>query len=100
MTLYRFRNGFIRLWVRKLWIFASIDSLFYPFILYSIYLVFGPWFFGHLIDDRTGVVFVWGTYFEGGIKLPGTFTYFYGFTHVLTFNGPLIFILAHTADVR
>lgn len=100
MTLYRFRNRCIRAWVRRMWIFANINSIIYPFIIYTIYLAIGPWFFGHLIDGRIGVVFVWGTYFEGGIFLPGTLTYFYGFAHILFFNGVLILIVGYTADVR
>lgn len=100
MTFHRLRNRCFRLWLRKLWIFASVRSLLYPFVVYTVYLVVGPWCFGHLIDDRTGVMFAWGTFFEGGTYLAGTFSYVYGFIHVLTFNGLLIQVLAHAADLR
>lgn len=96
----RFRNRWIRLWIRKFWIFANINSLFYPFLVYTLYLAFGPWFVGDLIDGRMGVVFVWGTYFEGGTYLSGTMTYFNGFLHVFFFNLILVVIIAHAADVR
>lgn len=99
MPMHRFRNRIAYIWVRKLWIFANIDGLFYPVAIYSVYLTFGPWFAGHLVDGRIGVVFAWGTIFDGKF-LPGTFSYFYGFTHVVLFNGMLIIILALTADFR
>lgn len=77
------------------------NELYFNLIIYIflVYLTFGPWFAGHLIDGRIGVVFAWGTIFDGKF-LTGTFSYFYGFTHVVLFNGMLIIILALTADFR
>ena len=100
MTMCRIRNRWIRLWMRKIWIFSSINSLFYPYLVYTLYLGVGPWFIGHLIDGRIGVVFVWGSFFQGGTFLPGTMTFFYGAFHLWFFNGLLVLFLSHAADVR
>ncbi|KAI9551793.1 hypothetical protein GHT06_022129 [Daphnia sinensis] len=100
MTVWRIRTTWIRLWIRKFWIFASINSLLFPFLAYTAYLAFGPWFIAHFVGDRTGVLFVWGTLFQDGTYLPGTTTYFYCALHVIFFNMLLVTILAHTADVR
>ncbi|XP_046445010.1 transmembrane protein 62-like [Daphnia pulex] len=90
----------VNLLIRKFWVFSGIKKLFYPILAYSIYLCVGPWLAGYLIDDRIGVVFAWGTFFQDGIFLKGTTTYLYCGIHIILFNGPLICILAHTADVR
>ncbi|XP_057374935.1 transmembrane protein 62-like isoform X2 [Daphnia carinata] len=100
MTALRIRTSWIRLWVRKFWIFASINSLLFPYLAYTVYLAFGPWFMAHFVADRIGVLFVWGTLFEDGTYLPGTTTYFYCAMHVIFFNMLFVTILAHTADVR
>lgn len=100
MTVLRIRTSCIRLWVRKFWVFASINRLLFPFLAYTVYLTFGPWFIAHFVEDRVGVLFVWGTLFDDGLYLPGTTTYFYCAIHVIFFNMLLVIILAHTADVR
>ncbi|EFX84466.1 hypothetical protein DAPPUDRAFT_314796 [Daphnia pulex] len=90
----------VKLLIRKFWVFSGVKKLLYPILAYTLYLCVGPWLAGHLIDGRIGVVFAWGTFFEDGIFLKGTTTYLYCGFHILLFNGPLICILAHTADVR
>ena len=97
--MHRIKPQFLRIFFRKLWMVANIDSLFYPFSFYSMYLIFGPWFIGEIIRDEIGVVFSWGT-FLGGKFLPGSMSYFYGFLHILTFNVPLLFIIGNAADYR
>ncbi len=33
--MHRFRNRIAYIWIRKLWIFANIDGLFYPVAIYT-----------------------------------------------------------------
>jgi hypothetical protein len=96
----RVKYACLKLLLRKFWVFTGIKKLFYPILAYTLYLCVGPWLAGYLIDDRIGVVFAWGTFFQDGIFLKGTTTYLYCGIHIILFNGPLICILAHTADVR
>ena len=49
--------------LRKLWMVANIDGLFYPFAFYSLYLLWGPWIVGEIINGRTGIIFAWGAFF-------------------------------------
>ena len=99
MVMHRVKPRFLRSWLRKVWMVANIDSLFYPLTFYSVYLTFGPWFVGEIVQGQTGVVFSWGT-FLGDKFLPGSMSYCYGFLHTLTFNLPLVFIIGNTADCR
>lgn len=97
--MHRLKYRWFHSFSRKMWIFATTDSLFYPVSFYTLYLTFGPWFAGHVIDGRVGVVFPWGTIFQGHF-LSGTFTYFYGLNQIVFFNAILILLLAHAADQR
>lgn len=100
IVMHRFSNRFVRSWLKKLWIVATVDCLFYPIVCFTFYLVGGPWWIGDLIDGNTAIVFAWGIVFDAGAKfLPGTTTYLYGFAHLLLYNGPLILVLGHTADL-
>ncbi|XP_015586433.1 transmembrane protein 62 [Cephus cinctus] len=89
----------IHWWVRKLWILSSIDRLFFPVILYALYLTIGPWVIGEIIDNHTGMIFAWGI-FVGNSYLPGSLTYAYGFFQLFSFHLPLVLILAHRVDQR
>ncbi|KAJ8922672.1 hypothetical protein NQ315_007704 [Exocentrus adspersus] len=86
-------------WLRKIWILTTIDRAFWPIALYPLYLSFGPWSIGHLVEDHIGVIFAWGI-FVNGTFLPGSFTYNYGFLQLITFQLPLTLILANIADHR
>lgn len=63
--------------IRKLWILSSIDRIFYPLMLYTLYICIGPWSIGYIIEDNLGVIFAWGIITNGAF-LPGSFTYAYG----------------------
>lgn len=95
----RTKRGILRLIVRKLWILSSIDRIFWPLIIYPIYLTVGPWSIGYIVENHIGAIFAWGIYVDGKF-LPGSFTYAYGFIQLLTFQIPLTFILAHGVDYR
>ncbi|XP_011144010.1 transmembrane protein 62 isoform X2 [Harpegnathos saltator] len=90
---------FFHWWLRKLWILSTIDRLFFPLVLYSLYLAVGPWTVGEVIENHIGVIFAWGT-FVGNAYLPGAFTYAYGFFQLFSFHLPLMLILAHQVDRR
>ncbi|KRT85365.1 hypothetical protein AMK59_726 [Oryctes borbonicus] len=92
-------GGFIKRWLRNLWILSTIDRIFWPMVLYPMYLSFGPWSIGHIIEDHIGIIFAWGIYIDG-ILLPGSFTYAYGFLQLITFQIPLTLILANGVNHR
>lgn len=75
------RGGCFKLFIKKLWILCTVDRLFYPLVFYPLYLTFGPWSIGYLIEDYIGIVFAWGIFIHGTF-LPGSFTYAYGFIQV------------------
>ncbi|GLH01779.1 Uncharacterized protein GBIM_07843 [Gryllus bimaculatus] len=89
----------IRRWVRKLWVLATVDRIFYPLVLYPLYLTIGPWSIGEIIEGHTGIIFAWGTIVNGSY-LPGSFTYAYGFLQMCSFQFPLTLFLANCLDQR
>ncbi|EFA02740.2 Transmembrane protein 62-like Protein [Tribolium castaneum] len=97
LTPPRLRGSFCRMWLRKFWVLSTVDRIFWPIFLYPLYLSFGPWSVGYLVEDHVGVIFAWGI-FVNGSYLPGSFTYAYGFIQLVTFQIPLTFILAHGVD--
>lgn len=74
-------SRWIRAWVQRMWMLSTIDRLYFPLVLYPLYLSFGPWCFGYIIEDHLGVIFAWGIFIRGSY-LPGSFTYAYGFLQV------------------
>lgn len=93
------RLGCIRTWLRKLWVLATVDRIFYPLVLYPLYLTVGPWSIGEVIEGYTGIIFAWGTIINGAY-LPGSFTYAYGFFQMCSFQFPLTLFLANCVDQR
>ncbi|XP_026752067.1 transmembrane protein 62-like [Galleria mellonella] len=85
--------------LRRVWLLTKIDRIFYPLILYTAYLPFGPWAIGELIDDHIGVVFAWGIVIRGSF-LPEAFTYMYGSVQLMFVQIPLIFVLARSLENR
>nr|CAD7264147.1 unnamed protein product [Timema shepardi] len=73
----------LQCWLQKLWILGTVDRIFYPLVLYALYLTVGPWSVGEVIEGYTGIIFAWGTIING-VYLPGSFTYAYGFLQVGT----------------
>ncbi|XP_047530793.1 transmembrane protein 62-like [Vanessa atalanta] len=85
--------------LRSLWLLSKIDRIFYPIVLYAIYLPLGPWVIGELIDGYIGTIFAWGILIKG-TYLPEPFTYTYGSVQLLFVQLPLILVLAHCLDTR
>lgn len=77
--------------LQQFWILSSVDRIFWPVILYCIYLAVGPWVICEIVDGRYGAVFVWGIYLDGSF-LPGSLTFFYGFSQLLLCQCPLNWI--------
>ncbi|KAK7474693.1 hypothetical protein BaRGS_00034058 [Batillaria attramentaria] len=86
-------------WVRRLWLAARINSVYYTLLMFLLYITFGPWFVGDFMSDHMGVLFVWGTFVKGTF-LPGSLTFIYGVFQVLTFNVPLTLIVGLVLDLR
>ncbi|GLV40020.1 hypothetical protein CBL_10916 [Carabus blaptoides fortunei] len=93
------KNRCLRTWTRKLWSLVTVDRIFYPLVLYPVYLCLGPWSAGYIIEEHFGVIFAWGIFVRGAY-LPGSFTYAYGFLQLFTFQIPFTFILANCIDHR
>lgn len=94
-----FRWTFIRALVRKIWILSSVDQIFWPLIIYMLYLPVGPWMVGELLDKEYGVIFAWGTFVHSSF-LPGSLTFAYGFFLFIFYVLPLVLGLAHCIDLR
>ncbi|XP_077286400.1 transmembrane protein 62-like [Arctopsyche grandis] len=92
------RNFFYK-WLRKLWLVSNIDSIFYPLIIYEVYLIIGPWFVGEVLEGHIGAIFSWGIIVNGEF-IPGLFTYVYGFIQLFLCQIPLTLVLANCADER
>lgn len=82
-----------------MWVLSKIDRVFYPIVLYAMYLPFGPWAIGQLIDGYTGTVFAWGIIIKGAF-LPEPFTYMYGSVQLVFVNIPLVLVLAYSLENR
>ncbi|GAB0096777.1 Neurotransmitter-gated ion-channel ligand-binding domain [Sergentomyia squamirostris] len=98
-TRPKFRLGFVRNVIRKLWLLASVNRLFFPLFIFYIYMLVGPWAAGDIIDGHFGVVFMWGIVVDG-IILPGSLTYLYGFFQLLFCQLPLLFVYGSILDRR
>ncbi|CAK1540627.1 unnamed protein product [Leptosia nina] len=85
--------------LRRVWLLSKIDRIFYPIVLYALYLPFGPWAIGELIDGYIGTIFAWGIVIKGTF-LPEPFTYMYGSVQMMFVQIPLIFVLAHCLETR
>ncbi|CAL4108459.1 unnamed protein product, partial [Meganyctiphanes norvegica] len=86
-------------WLRKIWILVSVDRLFWPIIISTLYYPLGPWMVGEVLENHIGIIFAWGT-FVNHSYLPGSLTYAYVFFQMMTFHIPLILALSHCVDVR
>ncbi|XP_047002995.1 transmembrane protein 62-like [Schistocerca americana] len=89
----------LRIWVQKLWVLSTVDRIFYPLVIYPLYLTVGPWSVGEVIEGYTGVIFAWGIFINKSY-LPGSFTYAYGFLQMCSFQLPLTLFLAHYLERR
>ncbi|XP_050421603.1 transmembrane protein 62-like isoform X2 [Adelges cooleyi] len=102
-TKYRISyNGKMKLinrYSRKMVLLSSLNCIFYPLTIYSIFLCTGPWAVGDLLTDCIGWVFPWGIYVKGKF-IKDSFTYAYGFGQIVTFQLPLNYILSLRLDIK
>lgn len=80
-----------------MWVLATVDHLFYPLVVYDLYLCLGPWAVGEVMEGYIGAVFAWGV-LVNGVFIPGSFTYVYGFLQLFVCQFPLTLFLAHQVD--
>ncbi|CAH2076721.1 unnamed protein product, partial [Iphiclides podalirius] len=85
--------------LRRIWLLSKIDSVLYPVVLYALYVPFGPWVIGELIDGYIGAVFAWGILIKGAY-IPEPFTYMYGSVQLMFVQIPLVFVLAYCLEIR
>lgn len=95
----RFRVRFLQRLLRRWWIISNVDTFYYSFILYPLYIAVGPWAIGEIIENYFGVIFIWGT-FVNQSYLPGSFTYVYGFVQLLLFQFPMMTDISFILDRR
>ncbi|KAJ8927168.1 hypothetical protein NQ314_020444 [Rhamnusium bicolor] len=58
----RTRRNCCSAWLRKIWIMSTVDRIFWPIVLYPVYLTFGPWSIGYIVEDHLGTIFAWGIF--------------------------------------
>lgn len=85
--------------ILRFWLLTKIDKVFYPLVIYAVYIPFGPWAIGELIDGHIGAIFAWGILIKG-VFLPEPFTYMYGSVQLMFVQIPLIFVLAYTLETK
>lgn len=88
----RFRRGLANVVISRVWLLSKIDRIFYPIVLYAVYIPFGPWAIGELIDGSIGAIFAWGILIKGAF-LPEPFTYMYGSVQLMFVQIPQLFVL-------
>ena len=69
---------------------AITNRFFYPVVMASLYISFGPWAFGFILDDHVGLLFPWGLFVDGHI-LPADVTHLYGVFFMYPYLVMLIF---------
>lgn len=92
------RNNFCLL--KRLLIVCQQDRLFFPFLVFLIYMTVGPWVIGRLVEGKIGAVFAWGVVmFEGG-KLPSQTTFVWYFIHFGLIHPVMVLVTGQVALVR
>ena len=83
----------------KLSLLCSVNKMFLPIIVLPLYLSFGPWMAGRVIEGHFGTCFVWGTFIEGSF-LPGGVSYILALVFLLVVQVPFILCLSHCIHCR
>lgn len=78
----------------RMHLLVSVDVLFWPLLLFPVYVAVGPWFVGELVDGHYGVCFLWGTYLRGRL-LPSGLSYLFATAFLLFCYVPLVVVLTH-----
>ncbi|CAH1262142.1 TMEM62 [Branchiostoma lanceolatum] len=88
---------FVHKWLSRLSLLTKVDQLYYPLFCFGVYIPFGPWFYGELIQGHYGVLFMHGTYIAGGY-VPGLWSHAYATLQIALFHVPLTIYLAMLLD--
>uniref|UniRef100_A0A8D2AUA0 Transmembrane protein 62 n=1 Tax=Sciurus vulgaris TaxID=55149 RepID=A0A8D2AUA0_SCIVU len=80
---------FINLTSFSLHLLSKINIFYYSMLLMTLYVVFGPWFFGEIIDGKLGFCFSFGIFVNGHF-LQGGATFVAGIFQLVFFNIPLM----------
>ncbi|XP_012865734.1 PREDICTED: transmembrane protein 62 isoform X1 [Dipodomys ordii] len=81
--------GFIKLTSFSLHVLSKINIFYYSVLFLTMYTVFGPWFFGEIIDGKLGYCFSFGMFIDGHF-LQGSLTFISGILQLVFFNIPLM----------
>lgn len=99
MRRRRWHGGPFQCVLRRLWLVSTLDRFYYPLVFMTLYVPFGPWLIGEVLEGRVGVIFSWGMYVKGAF-LPEGMTYVFGIIHIWTFNLMVLLAVSHCADCR
>ena len=83
----------------KLFLLCCVNKMFIPVIGLPLYLTFGPWLVGRVIEGHFGTSFVWGTFIEGSY-LPGGVSFVLGLVFLVFVHIPFMLTLAHCVHCR
>jgi hypothetical protein len=70
---------------RRFALLCSINSVFWYFILSTLYLPIGPWFLGEIVENYLGICFAWGIFVNGQL-LKVDFQFMFAIFHVINLN--------------
>jgi len=85
--------------VRKLLLVCSYDRLFYPLLVFVLYMAVGPWVVGGILEGHMGAIFAWGAIVEGKMTHSQT-TFVWYFIHFTMLHPLIVLVIGHLADWR
>ena len=91
--------GAVRCLFRWVCLCSAQNFIFRPIIVFLLYLPFGPWMVGELLDGHLGIIFSWAIFVYDSM-LPGSLTFSFGFFLVTFYIAPLILILGYCIDCK
>jgi len=84
---------------KKLFLVCSYNKIFIPLVLFVIYMAFGPWIVGSLIEGHSGAVFAWGVIVNKQM-VHSQVPFAYYFLHFLLIHPVVVLVLGHVLDYR
>lgn len=93
--------GFVRsiilAYFKRFALLCSVDVIYWYFIISTLYVAIGPWFYGEILDNQFGLCFAWGI-FVNRTFLKEDVQYMFGIFHLLWFQLPLVFDLSYQIE--
>jgi len=84
---------------RKLFLVCSYNKIFIPLVCFVLYMAFGPWIVGSLIEGHTGAVFAWGALVNMQM-VHAQVPFAYYFLHFAIIHPVVVLVLGHVLDYR